>query len=606
MRRWIWIGATFLSVFSALAEVPSGYYNVLDGKSGEELKSAVASLGSGHTVVTYNTKTWGAFEKTDVRNFQGKEIWWDMYSNNIVYTHTPDQSAIEHGSLNIEHAIANSWWGGKNGSTEAYSDLFLLNPSDAVANGKKGDYPPGETIDARIFDNGLLKIGTPAPGLGGGSASVFEPADEYKGDFARAFFYVFTSYYKLTTWKPETQYVYDSNCNLQPWAIEMLLRWHAEDPVDSKEIKRNEEIYALQKNRNPFIDYPELTEYLWGAKKGEQFSLASMNEAAATDRPSAPGFEKVRATGVNTYTKRWWDGFTQLVSTDEGELWLSYDGREYYRPSQGPQVEYDPAMRGESHVLKAYTKVVRDGKTLRSPISTLTLVARDPNEIEYSTARWEKVTRENTVSLEGTKFVVVSSNSNNAMSSTGGTTAMKYLDPAGLVDIENEYLVELPMEAAVVEFEPVTGGKYRLLVNDIKGNKKGYWNATAKNSMKLDAVTYTPGSWEGMGDGDTFKFRFDQFGSLLFNKTQVRYVNYEDNANQTPVYLYKFVDMNGGATGIEGVREIPWAIGLDGRDIIAPEGALIYDLNGRQVQGTNLGHGIYIVVGKGRSVKVVI
>lgn len=593
------LGVAVLSASGLRAEVPAGYYDSLDGKQGENLKEAVRALSASHTVVTYNTKTWDAFKTTDVRSFQGKEIWWDMYSNNIVYTG-------EHGALNIEHAVANSWWGGKNGSVAAYSDLYVLNPSDAVANGKKGDYPPGEVADARIYDNGLFKVGTPVSGMGGGSASVFEPADEYKGDFARAYFYIFTSYNDLSTWKTDTQYIYDSDCNLQEWALAMLLKWHKDDPVDSKEINRNEEIYGYQNNRNPFIDYPELAEFIWGDSKSEAFNLTEHAPAQAVERPAAPEFEGARAVGVNTYLKRWWDGFFQQIEYSGGKLMLSYDGRDYYE-APFDYLDFDPADPGEKHVIKAYVETMVDGIALRSPVSTLNLIARDPNVTEYSTARWEKLTADmNVTNLEGSKWVILSSNSDNAMSSTGGTTSTKYMEVAGLGIIEGDYLVELPLEAAVVEFVSVGDDKYRLNVNDIYGNFKGSWNATGKNAMKLDVNTYTPGRWEGMGDGDSFKFRFDQYGSLLFNKTQVRYVNYEDNANQTPVYIYRFVDMDGGMTGIGGMQETPWGVGIDGNDIIAPEGAVIYDLNGRRVSGRGLSHGIYIVAGAGKTVKIML
>lgn len=59
--------------------------------------------------------------------------------------------------------------------------------------------------------------------------------------------------------------------SLQPWAIEMLLKWHRDDPVSEKELKRNEVVYSIQTNRNPFIDYPELAEYIWGNRMGQTF-----------------------------------------------------------------------------------------------------------------------------------------------------------------------------------------------------------------------------------------------------------------------------------------------------------------------------------------------
>ena len=117
-----------MGAFALMAEIPAEYYSVLEGKSGEALKLAVkeAAMPADFTVISYGSaagETWSAFEKTDVRVVGGDLIWRDMYSNRIVYV------ATGHDAMNIEHSVANSWWGGKNGSREAYSDLFHLNPS---------------------------------------------------------------------------------------------------------------------------------------------------------------------------------------------------------------------------------------------------------------------------------------------------------------------------------------------------------------------------------------------------------------------------------------------------------------------------------------------
>lgn len=55
----------------------------------------------------------------------------------------------------------------------------------------------------------------------------------------------------------------------------MLLQWHCQDPVSPKETTRNEKVYSIQGNRNPFIDYPQLAEYIWGDKTGTPFSFTS-------------------------------------------------------------------------------------------------------------------------------------------------------------------------------------------------------------------------------------------------------------------------------------------------------------------------------------------
>ncbi|MDE6392551.1 MAG: endonuclease [Muribaculaceae bacterium] len=580
---------------AARADIPQGYYTTLDGKSGEELSAAVTALSAGHVRVTYSTKTWPAFETTDVRTVNGRKAWRDMYSNNLVYL-------PGHDALNIEHSVANSWWGGKSGDVDAYSDLFHLNPSDQNANNKKGNYPPGKVADARLLDNGLMLIGTPVAGQGGGAASVFEPADEYKGDFARAYFYVFTAYPEAP-WKEEYAYVYGDDGKLSPWAVALLLDWHRQDPVDTEEMERNEAIYALQKNRNPFIDYPSLAEYIWGDMTSTTFSLTEELPVQATDRPAAPVFAGAWMTGVNTYALRWWDGFTQMLEHDgEGTLMVSIDGRDYY-PSQG-MLDIDPAESHlETHVYSAY--VVREvaGMELRSPVARLTAVARNPETTDYSDGVWEQVTSATGADLEEGLFLLLTSNTLHVMSVSGGTSSSAFMESAGFVEFnDNGQVTQLPVDAAVVRVESAGGGKYRLSVSDVSDNYKGSWNATAKNKMKLDAATYTPATASVNQNGE-FIFTFDQYGSLQFNKTQPRFLNYE--TSQTPVYLYRFTGFNGGS-GIDAVQqETPWAVGIDSDGITAPEGTVIYDLGGRRVDGRGLRHGVYIVTGGGRSQKII-
>jgi len=103
---------------------------------------------------------------------------------------------------------------------------------------------------------------------------VFEPGDEYKGDIARTFFYMVTCYQDFQ-WKNNASNFLNQNTYpvFKDWAIEMLLQWHREDPVSPKETNRNEAVYKIQKNRNPFIDYPELAEYLWGENIGQTFDF---------------------------------------------------------------------------------------------------------------------------------------------------------------------------------------------------------------------------------------------------------------------------------------------------------------------------------------------
>lgn len=266
-------GVLWLALLPALAEIPSGYYAALEGKNKSALKSAAKAAARSHKRISYSGGTWDAFESTDTHYVGGQLVWWDMYSNRNV----PVSSG--HPNMNVEHGVPNSWWGKT--VNDAYCDLFHLNPSDKDANSAKGFYPLGKVVTV-TFDNGVTRVGKPASGDCGGSPYVFEPDDRYKGDFARAYMYMFTIYDDIS-WKytqSDRNHMYDGSeyPTFRPWAYQMLLEWSANDPVDEKERNRNEAIYKVQGNRNPFIDYPDLAEYIWGSKKDQKFSLSGSHD----------------------------------------------------------------------------------------------------------------------------------------------------------------------------------------------------------------------------------------------------------------------------------------------------------------------------------------
>ena len=115
---------------------------------------------------------------------------------------------------------------------------------------------------------------------------MFEPNDEYKGDFARTYFYMVTCYQDYT-WTQKYMWMLQQNTypTLSDWAAQLLLKWSREDPVSQKEIDRNEAVYQFQNNRNPFIDFPALAEYIWGNKKGEAFDLEHQGGGEPTGDP---------------------------------------------------------------------------------------------------------------------------------------------------------------------------------------------------------------------------------------------------------------------------------------------------------------------------------
>ena len=187
--RKITAALALLLCLAATAEIPTGYYRTLNGKSEAALKTAIYELLKDHSLVSSYTNLPKYFANTDV--YPGTNQWWDMYSNDVRY-------APSFSGLNREHSFPKSWWGGGT-DTPAYVDLNHLYPSEMKANTAKSNYPLGVVATAS-FDNGCSKVGTPVTGQGGGASKVFEPDDRYKGDLARAYFYMVCCYQNLT-WK---------------------------------------------------------------------------------------------------------------------------------------------------------------------------------------------------------------------------------------------------------------------------------------------------------------------------------------------------------------------------------------------------------------------
>ncbi|MBN2564234.1 MAG: endonuclease, partial [Candidatus Eisenbacteria bacterium] len=150
-----------------------------------------------------------------------------------------------------------SWFGGE--VSPMYSDIFILYPADAEVNGQRGNFPYGEVAAPTWTSLNGSRVGAcVAPGYTG---VVFEPLDEYKGDLARAYFYMSTRYYGEDAAWPGSPMT--DGAQLLPWALTMMLAWSAEDPVSVKEIERNSAIYVYQHNRNPFVDHPEYVQLVF-------------------------------------------------------------------------------------------------------------------------------------------------------------------------------------------------------------------------------------------------------------------------------------------------------------------------------------------------------
>lgn len=269
-KRNVFVAWLMLCSFSLClhAQIPNGYYEKTDGKTGAELKSVLYDIIGKHTVISY-AGLWKVYETTDVVPGTEDKVY-DLFSTEENY-----YSTSVHGTdFNREHVVPQSWWGGGNKSN-AYSDVFNVLPSESTANSAKSNYPLGEITGAVQFDNGRIRIGKSSNS--GGADYVFEPYDEFKGDFARIYMYVATCY-QGNSWT-QTNYAFSPGVSeypaFQSWIIPLLLRWNRLDPVSEWEITRQEAVYGIQHNRNPFIDYPILAEYIWGDSVAVDFNLAN-------------------------------------------------------------------------------------------------------------------------------------------------------------------------------------------------------------------------------------------------------------------------------------------------------------------------------------------
>ena len=270
------------------ASLPA-YYEDLQGKSGKSLFDAVQKVTKeGYTSLGYDG-LWGAFKTTDKKS-NGKV--WDMYSD-CNWTFGSDQCgsySSECDCYNREHSIPKSWFGGSTSGPGC--DIFHLVPTDGKVNGMRSNYAFGEVSSASYTYDGAKKGSAKSITIIGGntiagnagttiscSGTVFEPRDEYKGDFARGYMG------SLLKWAGDKSFTTgdgskiftttfsSGSFGLTKYGVALLMKWHRQDPVSQKEVDRNNGIQQTQGNRNPFIDYPYLAEFIWGEKAGESINL---------------------------------------------------------------------------------------------------------------------------------------------------------------------------------------------------------------------------------------------------------------------------------------------------------------------------------------------
>jgi endonuclease I len=261
MRNRLVLFSVVFFFFRLTAQIPSGYYNSAQGLTGSNLKTALHNIIKNHTVVSYNS-LWNHFQDTDKKS-NGKV--WDIYSDipggtpPYEYTFSTNQCGSynsEADCYNREHSWPQSWFNSENIPS---SDLFHIYPTDGYVNNMRSNYPYGDVSSPTWTSQNGSKLGPCTDG--GYSQTVFEPIDEYKGDLARGYFYMSTRYEgEDASWNTSAA---TNKSVILPWQVDVLVSWHHSDPVSNKEIDRNNAVYQIQNNRNPYIDNPQWIDSIW-------------------------------------------------------------------------------------------------------------------------------------------------------------------------------------------------------------------------------------------------------------------------------------------------------------------------------------------------------
>ncbi|MBN8695694.1 MAG: endonuclease [Bacteroidetes bacterium] len=248
-------------VIQGYAQIPPGYYNAAQGLTGAPLKLALHNIIKNHNSVSYSS-LWTHFQSTDKRS-NGKV--WDIYSDvpggtpPYQFTFVSDQCGSynsEADCYNREHSWPQSWF---NSETTPSSDLFHVYPTDGYVNNIRSNYPYAEVgwVNTTTLNGSTLGFSSST----GYASAAFEPIDEYKGDLARSYFYMSTRYMNEDAgWSTSAA---TNKSELLPWQVDQLLIWAHQDTVSAKEIARNNAIYQIQNNRNPYIDHPGWIDSIW-------------------------------------------------------------------------------------------------------------------------------------------------------------------------------------------------------------------------------------------------------------------------------------------------------------------------------------------------------
>ncbi len=232
------------------------FSDISDGLSGQALVLALHDkLEADHESLSF-AALYNAYEIVD-GDRDGCAGIFDFYSTKCWQPGEACGNYTKEGDcFNREHSWPKSWWGGATGPDQ-HDDLITVIPADGYVNNSRGQLPLGIVPVATYTSSNGSKRGTCSTNGIGFGERCFEPSHDLKGDFARMFFYMAVRYEGDIACCDE---IAVSQADIKPWQETLLREWHVQDPVDIWERERNERVFGIQKNRNPFVDYPAFVE----------------------------------------------------------------------------------------------------------------------------------------------------------------------------------------------------------------------------------------------------------------------------------------------------------------------------------------------------------
>ena len=236
-------------------EEPAGYYNSAHGKNGKSLREAINQIISGHNVISYSSTD-------EVMSVIDAD---PINKNNVILIYSrksdPTSNCCSNG-WNREHLWPNSY--GIDNRGPAYSDIHALRPCDSNVNSSRGN----KHFDESDPESRYYKFPShPESILCSSDNNSWSPPESLKGDIARAMFYMDIRY-EGKNGEPDLELTHElaeiTSRNSKMGSLKTLLIWHMLDPVSEEEEIRNDRVYEIQNNRNPFIDRPQWVSSIWG------------------------------------------------------------------------------------------------------------------------------------------------------------------------------------------------------------------------------------------------------------------------------------------------------------------------------------------------------